>query len=345
MSETSPTILPPTESGIARAAKALRDGHVVAFGTETVYGLGADARNPDPVARVFALKQRPAKNPLICHVDGLDMAKTIARVDAEAEMVIRQFWPGPLTLILPYLENASVAETARAGLKTVAVRAPAHDTARALLSAVGRPVVAPSANKSGRLSPTTALMVAEAFGDDLALILSGGKCAIGLESTVLDMTGKTPTILRPGAITAEDLADCLPAVTSLGDTTEPDAPPSPGLLLRHYAPRIPLRIDVREGPIPDSEAFVGFGPNPFKPKGGFVRKNLSKTGDLEEAAHHLFALLRELEESGAQSIAIAPIPNTGIGIAINDRLRRAAAASQTATPQPVTTQSTVTTDE
>ena len=328
MSASNPTILPPTESGIARAAKALQDGDVVAFGTETVYGLGADAGNTEAVGRVFALKGRPAKNPLICHVDGLKMAKTIARVDADAEMVIRQFWPGPLTLILPYTGDEQVAAAARAGLKTVAVRAPAHNTARALLTAVGKPVVAPSANKSGRLSPTNAMMVADAFGDELSLILSGGKCEIGLESTVLDMTSATPTILRPGAITADDLSMCLPDVASLTDSAEPNAPASPGLLLRHYAPRLPLRVDVREGPIGEEEAFVGFGPNPFKPKGGLIRKNLSKTGDLEEAAQHLFSLLRELEDSGAKGIAISPIPETGIGIAINDRLRRAAAASQ-----------------
>ncbi|MEO0392814.1 MAG: L-threonylcarbamoyladenylate synthase [Pseudomonadota bacterium] len=328
MATPSPTILPPNESGIARAAKALRDGGVVAFGTETVYGLGADAGNPQAVSAVFALKQRPAKNPLICHVDGLDMAKTIARVDDHAEGLIRHFWPGPLTLILPYSGGDAVTHTARAGLGTVAIRAPAHPVARALITAVGRPVVAPSANKSGRLSPTSAMMVAEALGQDVPLILGGGRCDIGLESTVLDLTNQPPTILRPGAIMAEDLAAFCPDVQGFQDQSEPNAPASPGLLLRHYAPRLPLRIEVREGPLAADEAFIGFGPNPFPPKGGHSRHSLSPTGDLDEAAQALFGLLKTVEDSGAARIAVAPIPDTGIGLAINDRLRRAAAASQ-----------------
>lgn len=326
MIENSPTILPGSEAGIARAANALRAGEVVAFGTETVYGLGADAYNPDAVARVFALKQRPPRNPLISHIDSLAMAENLARFDARARDIARQFWPGPLTLILPYRDDAGVADAARAGLQTIALRLPAHETARRLIAAVGRPLVAPSANKSGRLSPTSAMMVAESFAGELPLILGSGRCKIGLESTVLDLSGSEPLILRPGAITADDLAELLPG---LGEFTghEELAPKSPGLLLRHYAPRLPLRIEVRDPQLGDDEAFLGFGPNPFASKGGAQRLNLSPSGDLDEAARNLFAMLRQLEDSGAVRIAVAPVPNIGLGRAINDRLRRAAAAS------------------
>ncbi len=328
MSTETPTILPGSASGIARAANALTAGDVVAFGTEPVYGLGADAGNAAAVARVFALKGRPPQNPLICHVDGPAMAKTIARVDDRAAMVMAQYWPGPLTLILPYAGGAAVADIARAGLDTVAVRAPAHPTARSLISAFGKPMVGPSANKSGRLSPTTAMMVAEAFGIEVPLILSSGKCEIGLESTVLDLSKPDrATIMRPGALGVDDLIDLLPEVMAV-NITDNTAPISPGLLLRHYAPRIPVRINVRDNELSDGEAFIGFGPNPFTPKGQGERRNLSPVGDLDEAAHNLFAMLHELEDSGATAIAIAPIPDMGLGLAINDRLRRAAAASK-----------------
>ncbi|MBV6632274.1 MAG: threonylcarbamoyl-AMP synthase [Alphaproteobacteria bacterium] len=318
-------ILPASSDGIARAAKALRDGSVVAFGTETVYGLGALAANATAVDAIFTLKQRPQQNPLICHVDGRDMAETIARVDARAAMVMGEFWPGPLTLILPQRDDAPLAKAATAGLPSVAVRAPAHGTARELISAVGAPLVAPSANKSGRLSPTTAAMVADGFRGEIDYVLSGGKCEIGLESTVLDLSGTTPTILRLGAVTADDLAHLLPDIASV-DTVEDTAPRSPGQMLRHYAPSLPLRINVRDAVAAD-EAYIGFGPNPFPAKGGAVRVNLSKVGDLDQAARNLFATLREVEESGAKAIAVAPIPEHGIGAAINDRLRRAAAAT------------------
>jgi len=326
MEQKAALILPPSEEGIARAANALRAGEVVAFGTETVYGLGAVAGIQRAVDRVFALKRRPPQNPLICHVDGLEMAKTIARVDERAEAVISHFWPGPLTIVMPFIEGAGVVESARAGLPTVAVRAPAQDTARRLLTATGSPVVAPSANRSGRLSPTTPLMVAEAFGGELELILSGGKCEIGLESTVLDLSGPEPMILRPGAITAEDLEDILPGIGQF-EGSDDRAPKSPGLLLKHYAPSLPVRINVRDKELAADEALLGFGPNPFQPKGGLARINLSPSGDLDEAARNLFTMLRELEDSGARRIAVAPIPAIGIGIAINDRLGRAAAAT------------------
>lgn len=314
-----PAILAGTSDGIARAAKALAAGGVVAFGTETVYGLGALASHGQAVDSVFALKQRPSQNPLICHVDGRGMAETIARVDERAARVMAEFWPAPLTLILPQRDDVALAASATAGLDTVAVRAPSHPIARQLITAVGAPIVAPSANKSGRLSPTTAAMVAEAFEGEIELVLDGGDCAIGLESTVLDLSGETPVILRLGAISAEELRPILPALYAINEV-EDQAPRSPGQMLRHYAPQLPLRINVA-GEIEPGEVLLGFGPDASD------ALNLSPSGDLDEAARNLFAMLRQLEQSGAKGIAVAPIPDQGIGAAINDRLRRAAAAT------------------
>ncbi|MEM6902563.1 MAG: L-threonylcarbamoyladenylate synthase, partial [Pseudomonadota bacterium] len=255
---SGPIILTASSNGIARAAKALRDGKVVGFGTETVYGLGALASDQSAVASVFQLKRRPSQNPLICHVDGRDMAETIARVDRRASMVMAEFWPGPLTLILPQKPAAPLAEASTAGLATVAVRAPAHDTARRLITAVDAPIVAPSANKSGGLSPTSAAMVADAFRGEIELILSGGNCTIGLESTVLDLSQETPAILRMGAITPEHLDHLIPGIEVLTEIDD-QAPRAPGQMLRHYAPAVPVRINVRDG-LTDDEAFLSFGP-------------------------------------------------------------------------------------
>ena len=327
MQTRQPIIAQPTPENLAKAAEILRNGGLVAFPSETVYGLGADATNPDAVAKVYAAKGRPGHNPLIVHVAESDAASALAILDDRAHAVIAAFWPGPLTLVLPLGHASPVAANARANLNTIALRCPDHPTARALIRQTGRPLVGPSANPSGRLSPTTPLHVAEGLGQHLEMILSGGRCTIGVESSVLDLTTDQAVLLRPGAINAAMLAPILGTIHhSVGN---PDQPSAPGQLLRHYAPRLPLRLNARE--IAPDEAFLGFGPNPFAPKGGIARRNLSENGDWEEAAHNLFAMLAELETSGARAIAVAPLPDprdNGIADALHDRLRRAAASTE-----------------
>lgn len=321
----SPALLQsPSPDSYARAAAALADGRLVAFPTETVYGLGADAGNDRAVAAVFAAKGRPSFNPLIVHVADADAAERLVRIDDRAARAMDIWWPGPLTLVLPRRADAPVSLLVSAGLDSVAVRSPAHPVARALLAAAGRPVAAPSANRSGHVSPTTPLHVAEEFpdaaGGALAMILAGGRCPVGLESTVLDLTGGHPVILRPGSVTPEELAAALGPVTL---ATAGDGPvKAPGMLSSHYAPGLPVRLGA-DRPGPD-EAFLAFGPDQFIP-GGAARLNLSPTGDLHEAAANLFAMLRALDRPGLSAIAVMPVPETGLGLAINDRLRRAAA--------------------
>ncbi len=281
--------------------------------TETVYGLAADAANPRAVAAVYAAKGRPSFNPLIAHVADVGVARRIARFDARAERLAARFWPGPLTLVLPVADAAAVCDLARAGLDTVAVRAPAHSVARALLSAFGGPLVAPSANRSGRPSPTTFTDALEESGPAAAAALDGGPCRIGLESTVVSLLDAA-RLLRPGAVTRAEIE----AVIGALEEADADARRSPGRLARHYAPNLPLRLDARE-PRP-GEAYLAFGA-PAGPGGGW---SLSPTGDLGEAAANLFAHLRAADRSGANGIAVAPIPHEGLGEAINDRLRRAA---------------------
>jgi L-threonylcarbamoyladenylate synthase len=284
---------------------------LVLMPTETVYGLAADAANPRAVAAVYAAKGRPAFNPLIAHVADLAMARRVAVFDGRAEALAARFWPGPLTLVLPAADTVAVCDLARAGLDTVAVRAPAHPLAHGLIEAFGGPVVAPSANRSGRPSPTTLADAQAETGDAAAAALDGGACAVGLESTVVALLD-VPRLLRPGAVTRAQLE----AVVGPLAEAEADAKRSPGRLARHYAPDLPVRLNVTQPR--EDEVWLGFGP--LWP-GAF---NLSPNGDLAEAAANLFAYLRAADRSAAAGIAVAPIPGEGLGEAINDRLRRAA---------------------
>ena len=279
--------------------------------TETVYGLAADAANPLAVAKVYEAKGRPSFNPLIAHVADVAAARMIAVFNDRAERLAEPFWPGALTLVLPVRDEAAVCDLARAGLDTVALRVPAHPLAQALLAAFGGPLVAPSANRSGRPSPTTFADALEETGAAVTAALDGGPCAVGLESTVIALLDR-PRLLRPGAVTRAEIEAL---IGPLGEA-EADARRSPGRLTRHYAPNAPVRLDV--GFPKSGEAWLSFGPSGHGPW------NLSPTGDLREAAANLFAYLRAADRSGPTAIAIAPIPQHGLGEAINDRLRRAA---------------------
>jgi L-threonylcarbamoyladenylate synthase len=304
-------------AAIARAAALLRAGRLVAFPTETVYGLGGDATNDRAVAAIFAAKSRPRFNPLIVHVRDLAEGEALVVFNMRARHAAARFWPGPLTLVLPRQPGAGVSLLASAGLDTVAVRAPAHPVAQALLREAGRPIAAPSANRSGRVSPTEAAHVAEDLGDDVAMILDDGPTPVGLESTVLDLSGEAPALLRPGAVAFEALTELLGPIAPPGSAL----PKSPGMLPSHYAPRLPVRVaatDARPG-----EALLAFGPN--APPGFAEVLWLSRSGDLAETAANLFAMLRRLDRPSFTGIAVMPIPEHGLGRAINDRLRRAAA--------------------
>jgi len=301
------------DQAIARAAQALKAGGLVILPTETVYGLAADAGNPRAVAAVYEAKGRPAFNPLIAHVADLATAQRIAKFDARALQLAKRFWPGPLTLVLPIADPSAVCDLARAGLDTVAVRAPGHPLAHALLEAFGGPVVAPSANRSGRPSPTTFLDAIEETGTAAECALDGGPCRIGLESTVVALLDE-PRLLRPGAVVRGEI-ELLIGPLSEADS---DARRSPGRLARHYAPNLPVRLDAFT-PLP-REAFLAFGDAPSRDHVW----NLSPKRDLAEAAANLFAFLRAADRSGASGIAVASIPDEGLGEAINDRLRRAA---------------------
>ena len=302
-----------TDPNVCQAADALRRGELVILPTETVYGLAADAANPLAVAAVYEAKGRPSFNPLIAHVADIATARRIGRFDARAERLAAAFWPGPLTLVLPVANEAAVCDLARAGLDTVALRAPAHPLARALLAAFGGPVVAPSANRSGRPSPTTFADAMEETGAAAAAALDGGACAVGLESTVVALLD-APRLLRPGAVTRAEIEALIGPLAE----AEADAKRSPGRLARHYAPQAPMRLNA-EAPRP-GEAYLAFGPGPM----GELSWNLSPAGDLAEAAASLFAYLREADRARPTAIAVAPIPDEGLGEAINDRLKRAA---------------------
>lgn len=304
-------------AGIAKAARLLRDGALVAFPTETVYGLGADATNDRAVASIFSAKQRPRFNPLIVHVADAAVAEKLVVFDDRAHRLAETFWPGPLTLILPRRTDSPVSLLVSAGLDSVAVRVPALPLARSLLAETGRPIAAPSANLSGHVSPTTAQHVLDSLGGRIPLILAGGRCAVGLESTVVDLTGPKPRLLRPGAITAEDLTALIGPLEVGGDG---DRPKSPGQLESHYAPSAALHLNASQPGL--GEAYLAFGPDL---RTGDAILNLSKDGDLHEAAANLFAMLRTLDRPDIAGIAVAPIPMTGLGAAINDRLTRAAA--------------------
>lgn len=314
--------LAPSDASLTRAAEALRAGGLVAFPTETVYGLGADATNDRAVTRIFEAKDRPRFNPLICHFPGAAEAFAMVRADVRAERLAEAFWPGALTLVLPRREDCAASLLCSAGLDSLGVRVPDQSLARELLQAVGRPVAAPSANRSGRVSPTTAAHVEAELAGRIELILDGGPCRVGLESTVVSLLDQRPLLLRPGGVPAEALAEVLgePLLSPRQDT--PLA--SPGMLASHYAPNCPLRLNARE--VSPGEALLAFGEAP--PAGAMMQINLSPAGELAEAAARLFSALRELDRPEIDGIAVMPIPERGLGRAINDRLRRAAAPRQ-----------------
>ena len=311
-------IVPASQDAIRRAAQALARGDVVAFPTETVYGLGANALDARAVAKVFAAKERPRFNPLIVHVPGLAEAEDYALINDLARKLAHAFWPGPLTLVFKRRSICAIADLVSAGLDTIALRAPAHPVAQALLAKAALPVAAPSANRSGWISPTTAKHVAAELEDRPAMILDGGPCPLGIESTVVSVVGREPALLRPGAIPREAIGRVLGAPLKAAKAA--DRATSPGQLARHYAPGTPLRLNAATvGP---DEALLAFGDD--VPAGACVTVNLSQSGNVEEAASRLFAALRELDQVRASAIAVVPIPATGLGEAINDRLQRAA---------------------
>ena len=316
-----PIILPVDDSSIARAASLLREGRLVAFPTETVYGLGGDATNGRAVASIYEAKGRPSFNPLIVHVAEVVALDLLIDWNETARQLADAFWPGPMTLVLPRKKDAPISLLVSAGMETLAVRIPSHPGAQRLLRAVALPIAAPSANAFGMLSPTMPEHVAESLGENVDLILDGGRSQVGVESTVLDLTSAEPRILRPGGVTPERMEEVLGIRVSLFEGAEPDNPLSPGLLTSHYAPHLPVRLNVQK--VADTEAFLAFGPDALV-KGGAARLNLSFAGDLKEASANLFAMLRELDNPTYTGIAVAQIPNRGLGFAINDRLRRAA---------------------
>jgi L-threonylcarbamoyladenylate synthase len=312
-------------TAIADAARCLANGGLVAFPTETVYGLGADATNGTAVARLYAAKGRPSFNPLIAHVFDVAAARRLAVFDAAAEKLAKAFWPGPLTLVLRIRAACPVAELATAGLDSIAVRVPNHPVAREILNRLGRPVVAPSANRSGHVSPTTAQHVLADLGGRIDLIVDGGPAPVGVESTIVACLDG-PVLLRPGGLPRQEIErvldielDDVPA-----SAIDPESPIAPGMLASHYATRAKLRLraeNVRPG-----EALLAFGPKlPPGAEHAALVLNLSPAGDLVEAAANLFSDLRTLDSSGATSIAVMPVPYEGLGEAINDRLARAAA--------------------
>jgi L-threonylcarbamoyladenylate synthase len=302
---------PADAAGIAEGANILRTGGLVAFPTETVYGLGADATNGEAVAAIFAAKGRPLFNPLIVHVPDLEEARRHVEVSPRAAALAQKFWPGALTLVLPRRRNSPLSLLVSAGLDSVALRAPSHPAAIALLKQAGVPVAGPSANRSGQVTATTAQHVADSLGGKVDFILDAGSATLGIESTVIGFDGDRPLLLRPGAIPREEIEDLIGPLGAPGNLIQ-----SPGQLASHYAPRAALRLNA--GEIESGEVLLGFGDVPG------AKLNLSPRGDLREAASNLFAMLRELDKS-ASRIAVSPIPAGGIGEAINDRLHRAAA--------------------
>ena len=319
--QESATIREPTREAIAAAGAALRSGALVAFPTETVYGLGADACNGRAVAAIFAAKGRPRFNPLIVHVPDMEAAARLGCLTDAGRQLAAAFWPGPLTLVMDKQPGCPVSDLATAGLDTIALRVPAHPIAQALLRAADRPVAAPSANRSGHVSPTRAEHVAADLGGSVAIILDGGPAPIGLELTVVDVTGADPVVLRLGGLARESIARVLGRQVALAQG-EPGKPASPGMLARHYAPSARLRLDACE--VREGEALLAFGP--AVPRHAGTTINLSPAGDLVEAAANLFSALRALDAAGTGAIAVMPIPHDGLGEAINDRLRRAAKA-------------------
>lgn len=308
------------DQDIDQAAQLLRAGKLVAFATETVYGLGADASNDRAVARIYDAKDRPEFNPLIVHVASIEAAKSLGVFDAAATVLADAFWPGALTLVVPRAENCPVSLLVSAGMNSIALRVPEHPTAHELLTKVARPIAAPSANRSGRISPTAPEHVMASLDGRIDMVLDGGVCGIGLESTIVSCMAGPPALLRPGGIARETIEAVLgyTLATPQGDS---EAPVAPGQLKSHYAPRATVRMNATE--VHDGEALLAFGPE--LPAHDAMMRNLSEHADLREAAANLFAMLHELDASGAAGIAVMPIPKTGLGLAINDRLSRASA--------------------
>lgn len=307
---------------IGAAAETLRGGGMVVFPTETVYGLGADARSDRAVAKIFETKGRPQFNPLIAHVADLAAAQKYGVLDPRAVTLAERFWPGPLTLVVKRRAGGGLSDLACAGLDTIALRAPAHPVAQALLRAFGGPLAAPSANLSGKLSPTTAADADAAMRGGAPFILDGGPCDVGLESTIIAADGDELRLLRPGGLPLEALRENVGAIASAGPIVAGERPQAPGALESHYAPDARLRLNAAAPE--QGESWLGFGPDQILTETA-PRRSLSPRGDLVEAAANLFASLRALDAAGADRIAVAPIPEKGLGRAINDRLRRAAA--------------------
>lgn len=308
------------EDALRRAAAALRAGGLVAFPTETVYGLGADATDDRAVALIFEAKARPRFNPLIVHVPGPDAAAGIAVWSDLADRLAARFWPGPLTLILRRKRESGISKLVSAGGETIALRAPAHPLARALLEASDLPIAGPSANRSGRISPTTAEHVRQNLGDRVDVILDGGACPVGVESTVLDVSDDRPVLLRPGGLARDAIETVLGEALPPGGDGAHGERRSPGQEKSHYAPRHPLRLDADD--VAANEALLAFGPAPLE--GAAITVNLSEAGDLCEAAANLFAMLHHLDRQDVAGIAAMPVPAAGLGEAICDRLKRAA---------------------
>ena len=302
------------------AAGMLRDGELVAFPTETVYGLGADATNEDAVTAVYTIKGRPRSNPLIIHVSNMDDALEIAHFDKRADILAETFWPGPLTLILPRLPKCVVSNHACADLATVALRIPANDIALDLLRKSRRPIAGPSANASGRTSPTTARHVRQNLGNAISMVLDDGPCQVGIESTVITLADERPLLLRPGGIPVEEIERLIGPISEPASNSDL-TPNSPGRAVSHYAPSLPVRLDATS--VDADEALLAFGPD--VPEGAAITLNLSPSSDIDEAAANLYRMLLELDDPVFTQIAVMALPNTGVGRAINDRLRRAAA--------------------
>jgi L-threonylcarbamoyladenylate synthase len=312
------------DDGFLRAVALIKAGEPVAVPTETVYGLAADATNPDACAKIFAAKDRPRFNPLISHVQDLQAAEAQGVFDDRARALAAAFWPGPLTLILPRQPHATVCDLATAGLDTLALRVPDAPIMQALARISGRPLAAPSANRSGRISPTTAQAVDEDLGDRVQLILDAGAPRVGVESTIVALIDETPRLLRPGGIARADIERVLGCPLADPEDDAPEQPVAPGMLSSHYAPNAKVRLNATS--VEPGEALLAFGPD-LPPGADRARalQNLSAAGDLIEAATGLFAKLRALDTSGAESIAVMPVPDIDLGEAINDRLNRAAA--------------------
>ncbi len=326
------SIVAVTPQSIKKASEAIQQGKLVAIPTETVYGLACNALDENAVARVFEAKGRPAINPLIVHVSSVAHAQSLGYFNETANELIKHFWPGPLTVIVPKHEGSKLPDMCTAGLPTVAIRFPENEVARKIIQGAGVPVAAPSANKSGSISPTSPRHVYDSLGSAVDMILAGGSCKQGLESTVIDMTSDTPVILRYGVLTKQVIEEAL-EVEVVDGVNQQSTVTSPGQLLKHYAPTIPIRlnaVDVEEG-----EALLAFGGIKFMgiKSGGAAAelpedqiRNLSETADLNEAARNLFSHMRDLDNPKFKGIAVMNIPSEGVGVAINDRLARAAAA-------------------